>query len=165
MNFYRNVTKEEVDFAEIADKCPWLENKIIDFSYFYNQNIINRQEYQELMSLISNDLRIANGKLLLYSNEYKNALKDKIKAVSDITNDLDSVGAAFQADVVDVYASDGTIDNISYFNNAYNTVFGSDRYNMTNKKPLLDYENLLTQYGNKYFSSRQRFLKNIGKSW
>ena len=163
LNFYRNVTKEEIDFAEIADKCPWLENKIIDFSYFYNQNIINRQEYQELMSLISNDLRIANGKLLLYSNEYKNALKDKIKAVSDITNDLDSVGAAFQADVVDVYASDGTIDNISYFNNAYNTVFGSDRYNMTNKKPLLDYENLLTQYGNKYFSSRQRFLKNIYK--
>ena len=82
LNFYRNVTKEEIDFAEIADKCPWLENKIIDFSYFYNQNIINRQEYQELMSLISNDLRIANGKLLLYSNEYKNALKSKIEDVS-----------------------------------------------------------------------------------
>ena len=162
LNFYRTVTKEEKDFAEMADKCPWLENKIIDFSYFYNQNIINRQEYQELMSLISNDLRIVNGKLLLYSNEYNNALKSKIAAVSNITNDLDSVGAAFQADVIDVYSSKGVVDDISYFDNAYNTVFGC-KYNVSNKTPILDYENLLTQYGNKYFDSRQRFLKNIYK--
>ena len=47
--FGRNYTQEEVDFAEIAEKCPWLENKLVDFSYFQRQGIISPAEYRNIM--------------------------------------------------------------------------------------------------------------------
>ena len=36
----------------MADKCPWLENKIIDFNFFLNQNIISKNEYNRLKKVL-----------------------------------------------------------------------------------------------------------------
>ena len=51
----------------MADKCPWLENKIIDFNFFLNQNIISKSEYNKIWDILKNKLRIINGQLLLYT--------------------------------------------------------------------------------------------------
>ena len=39
IKFYRLFTEEEKSFATIADQCPWLENRLIDFTYFLQQGI------------------------------------------------------------------------------------------------------------------------------
>ncbi len=57
LDFYRNTTTEDLEFAKIADDCPWLENKLIDFKYFYDNQILNKYEYQNLLNLIQEDLQ------------------------------------------------------------------------------------------------------------
>lgn len=159
INFYRDATQEELDFAVIADKCPWLENKLIDFSYFLENKIINKSEYNRLQSIVKDSLRKVNGRLLSYTKDFYQATKDKIETISNLTNDIDSVGAAFQADVLDSYADCGNVDDISYFRTAYSKWASSKDEN--EKTELLHLNNLLADYANKYFKTQQRFLKNI----
>ena len=159
LNFSRDATEEELAFADIADKCPWLENKLIDFSYFYNHNIINKSEYNNLLSIFKNNLRVINGQLLVYAKQYYQAVHNATKTISNIINDIDSLFAAFHADVVDPYSSGGKIGDISYFQEAYDTV-NTKYFNQTSDS-ILNYEELLTEYFNKYTNSQQRFLKNI----
>ena len=159
INFYRDATQEELDFAAIADKCPWLENKLIDFSYFLENKIINKSEYNRLQSIVKDSLRRVNGRLLSYTKDFYQATKDKIETISNLTNDIDSVGAAFQADVLDSYADCGNVEDISYFRAAYSKWASSKDENK--KTELLHLNNLLADYANKYFKTQQRFLKNI----
>lgn len=160
LNFYRAVTSEELKFAEMADKCPWLENKIIDFNFFLNQNIISKSEYNKIWDILKNDLRIINGQLLLYTRSYYEAIHKKTEFISKLLGDLDTLGAAFQADVVNPYLEHGHIDNIDYFDEAYKTFF-SNYLSATTPTPIINYNELLTEYFNKYYKAQQRFLKNI----
>lgn len=156
-NFYRNATRDELDFAAIADKCPWLENKLIDFSYFLENKIINKKEYNSLQNIIKNTLRKVNGQLLAYTKAYYQATKKKIETLAGITNNIDSIGAAFQSDVVDKYAVDGSVESIDYFLTAY------EQWSQTKKEKdlLLNLNSILADYANKYIKAQQRFLKNI----
>lgn len=160
LNFYRAVTSEELKFAEMADKCPWLENKIIDFNFFLNQNIISKSEYNKIWDILKNDLRIVNGQLLLYTQSYYEAIHKKTELLSKLIEDLDSLGAAFQADVVNPYLEHGRIDNIDYFDEGYKTII-SRYFSSTTPTSIVNYNELLTEYFNKYYKAQQRFLKNI----
>ena len=160
LNFYRAVTSEELEFAEMADKCPWLENKIIDFNFFLNQNIISKSEYNKIWDILKNKLRIINGQLLLYTQSYYEAIHKKTELLSKLLEDLDSLGAAFQADVVNPYLEHGRIDNIDYFDEGYKTII-SRYFSSTTPTSIINYNELLTEYFNKYYKAQQRFLKNI----
>ena len=160
LNFYRAVTSEELEFAEMADKCPWLENKIIDFNFFLNQNIISKSEYNKIWDILRNKLRIINGQLLLYTQSYYEAIHKKTELLSKLLEDLDSLGAAFQADVVNPYLEHGRIDNIDYFDEGYKTII-SRYFSSTTPTSIVNYNELLTEYFNKYYKAQQRFLKNI----
>ena len=35
IDFYREPTFKEIEFAKIADQCPWLENKLFNFNYLF----------------------------------------------------------------------------------------------------------------------------------
>jgi hypothetical protein len=111
-----------LQFAEIADKCPWLENKLVDFTYFLEQGILSKKEYAELLKTLNNNLRIINGKLLYYSKEYYRSIQEKTRQLADLNNVLDSLGAAFNADVVESFKTTGSITDITYFNQAYTTM-------------------------------------------
>lgn len=160
LNFYRDCLDDEIAFAEIADKCPWLENKIIDFSYFLTQKIISKEEYQNLMDIIRNDLRIVNGELLYLSTSYYQALRTRTNQVSDLVNSVDSIGAAFEAEILSPYAEKGTVSDISKFISAYD-LFAAKYMYASEKNTILNLNELLTEYSTKYFNSQQRFLKNI----
>ena len=160
LHFYRDALEEDLEFAKIADECPWLENKLIDFQYFVDQQIISKSELQELTNILQNDLRIVNGLLMIYSAQYYQALHSKTKLLANLTSDLDSLGAAFHADVVDFYAKNGSIRDYSYFSSAYDVILNRYLKN-ENTESLLNYEDILTEYLNKYFNAQQRFLKNI----
>lgn len=161
LTFYRHASKEDLEFAEIADKCPWLENKLIDFSYFLESNIINKYEYNSLTNIVNNTLRKVNGRLLAYTKEYFSQIESKVKAISDLTDKVDSIGAAFQSDVIDTYARDGEVTDTTYFEQAYNTFMGAWSKKEDGKTDLIQYNELLKDYANKYINAQQRFLKNV----
>lgn len=158
LSLYDNFTNEDRTFAKAADKCPWLENKIIDLSYFKKAGIISSAEYRDLLNLLYNKLRIINGRLLCYSKAYYTALHNKTQILAEITNDFDSLGAACQAAIVTPYETKGTVKDMTYFNSAYNHAFIA-----TEARPGLMFQisETLTSYFNKYFNAQQRFLKNI----
>lgn len=160
LRFERDVDEEELEFARIADKCPWLDNKLIDFSYFLKNKIISQKEYSIMMDSLVNQLRIVNGQLLFYSREYYNAIRRKTEVLAELTSSLDSLGAAFNSDVVETYRVKGTVSNVDFFNEAYDTLL-QKYYNSSDKTSIINYEDLLTEYSNKYFKAQQRFLKNM----
>ena len=157
--WYRTPTADDIAFANIADQIPWLENKLIDFSYFYNHNLLNKEEYQSLMNILYNNLRITNGKLLFYSNEYYTALHEKTRILAELTEMFDTLGANFQADIVTPYASKKKITSMEQFRNSYDSAFKSTIPDV--RKKLLNYDKVYSSYVNKYITSNQLFLKNI----
>lgn len=157
LTFYRLFSEEEKEFAEIADKCPWLENKLIDFTYFLKEGIISPSEYSNLMYKIQNDLRIVNGRLLYLTDTYYRALKEKTKIIASITEQLDELAAIFHSDVVTPLSLGKSADSISNFSSKYNLVFS----NLDNNIPILDYNEIVSDYFEKYFNAEQKFLKNV----
>ena len=157
IQFYRNFTEEEKNFADIADKCPWLENRLIDFTYFLKQHIISKDEYNSLMDTIQNKLRIQNGKLIFLTDEYHRALKTKTTIISQITEQVDNLAATFDADIVQPLLEGKKPDDISRVYNLYQQVINIDQ----NSNRILNYTELLSDYFEKYFNSEQCFLKNI----
>jgi len=125
--------------------------------------MITEDEYRNLMNLFTQDLRIINGKLMFYAKAYYKALHDRTKLLADLTNQLDTLGAAANSDIVTTLRTAKQITkdfNIDSFHNAYRDTILS---NISDKKPLLNYDDILTDYFNKFFNSEQRFLKNIKK--
>lgn len=157
----RNPTEEDLAYAQAADRCPWLENRLIDFSYFYDHNIINKTTLSEMNNYLKQDLRYINGKLAVYLNQYYTAVHKKTTVLADITNNLDLIGANFASAVTDYYRTKGTIGDISTTSSLYSTysdVFAnSDKYQST----IINYSDTISDYVNKFFDSQQRFLKNI----
>lgn len=157
LNFSRQITATDYEFARAADKCPWLENKLIDTSYFRNYNLISKDEYRTLNTLIYDDLRKINGKLLCYSAAYYNAMHDKTKILANLINNFESMGAACQAAIISPYETTGVVSDYSYFTSAYNQIYTTNNINNT---PLFNYYETRTDYFNKYFNAQQRFLRN-----
>ena len=95
--------------------------------------------------------------MLAYTKAYYQATKKKVETLAGITNNIDSIGAAFQSDVIDKYAEDGSVENIDYFLTAY------EQWSQTKKEKdlLLNLNSVLVDYANKYIKTQQRFLKNI----
>ena len=157
----RDYTDEEVEFAQIAENCPWLENKIMDFSYFVRQGILSKYEYEGLMKWLLNGLRIINGQLMCLANAYYYAIHERTKILSRIETDTDALGAIFYADVVEPYTKTGMISsNISNFINTYHQLFESDNTN-NQENGLISINNIISDRFNKFFSAEQRFLQHI----
>ena len=157
--WYRDVTDEEYAFAEMADKCPWLENKLIDFTYFIDQKILSPNEYLILSNFINNNVRIINGQLMAHSQAYYTALHKQTATLAELTNQLDLLGATCQADILTPYATLGKVKDSSQFINAYNNFFRT--FDAFKPIQLLNRTELLSNYLSKYFNADQRFLKNI----
>ncbi len=161
-NYYiltRNYTQEEIAFAEIAEKLPWLENKLIDFSYFLKQGIISRNEYESIQNELTNTVRIINGKLMCYASAHFNAIHKQVNTLSGIQVAADALGAAFDAEVVQSYAETGKpINNFSGYETAYQSFFNAD---VEEKEPLYEFNNNISFLFNRYFQAEQRVLRNL----
>lgn len=157
----RNPTEEDLAYAQAADRCPWLENRLIDFSYYYDHNIINKVTLNEMTNYLKQDLRYINGKLAVYLNQYYTAVHKKTTILADITNNLDLVGANFASAVTDYYRTKGVIGDISTTSSLYSTY--TDVFSTTNdfQSSIINYSDTISDYVNKFFDSQQRFFKNI----
>lgn len=162
-NIYRSreATTADLEFARIADKCPWLENKLRSFDYFQKIGLISKAQLNSINNVIENDLRKINGESLLYTNDYYQALHKRTTKLADLLSQFDSLGAAAESDVITPYSTDGKVTfPLNYFTAAYQTLFPAT-YNNTTKTQLTAYDDLITSYTNLYFNANQRFLKNL----
>lgn len=159
MRWFRDVSDEELKFASIADQCPWLENKLIDFSYFSQHELITPNDENLLKNTINNNLRKVNGQLMQYTKSYYDALHARTKDIAELTNSLDLLGAEMEASVYSPYSKEGDIKE-SDFESVYDT-YNAIWIPQQQPKTILNYGELMTEYFNKYFSAQQRFLKNI----
>ena len=153
----RDFSEEEYIFAKIADQCPWLENKLIDFNYFLEQDILSKDEYHVLMDFLVNDIRIINGQLMASSSSYYQALHQQTKVLADLQSKLDMVGAECQSAIINPYAETGTVTDISRFDLSYRSLFQA---NNSQQNSLLNYAQELSNTFDKFFKAEQRFLKN-----
>lgn len=162
ITFYREPTPEDLEFAAIADQCPWLENKLIDFSYFINHNILTSAESKELNKTINQELRITNGQLLVYAQSYYAALHQKTKLLSELINALDMIGATFQSDFIQPFTTNGYIADTTNFLKNYNYITNLyDKVNQNQFINLLNKPEVISEYVNNYCNHEQQFLKNV----
>lgn len=157
---YSQTTEDDILFAKIADSCPWLENILINFDYFLDQKVLDSNEYHSLLNIFKNNLRIINGKLLYYSKEYFNALRQKTKIISDLLSKFDMIGAWIKNNIIDSYSLEGKIEPRNDFKELYNQTLKTN-LTQNNKGLLINFNETISEYFNKYFKSQQRFLKNI----
>ena len=157
IDFYREPTFEEIEFAKIADQCPWLENKLFNFNYFYNHNIINRKQYNDIQQYIQNNLRKASAKLLLYSQLHYEEVKNKTENLAKLESQVDTLGSIFNAEFVAPFNERKDFQS-SDFITAYTSLFVGQTERGIG---LLDYSKTMTSYLNKYINAEQTFLKNM----
>lgn len=163
-DFYRNASDEELEFAAIADQCPWLENKLVDFSYFYKRSILNKSEYDVLIDLFTNKLRIINSQLMMYSQLYYEALHRRTKILSDLEIKLDTLGAQFESELLNPFYQNNKLQETipQEFLETYNAIFLSTAIDSeAQSTQVFDLPTVLDDYLNKYIVAEQSFLKNI----
>lgn len=162
LQFVRAVEDDEQKYADLADKMPWLENKIVDFSYFFDAGIINKATYSQLNNYFNNALRRINGKLITFIKQYYQATKNKVETISQITNDLDLLGAQANNSIIQSYKKNSSIGDLTEFTKTYNQVFKNMLGdNTAERNNILNYDVTLSDYVNKFIDTEQKFLKNI----
>lgn len=163
LTFYRDPSEEDLAFAAIADSCPWLENKLIDFSYYQTHDILSKPELDDLNQTIQQNLCHVNGRLLVYAQDYYNALHQKTKLLADLVNNLDMIGATFEGDIVQANSRPGTMLDTSNFSKHcgfLNHIYDEAALNRE-KIGMLDLDDTISEYVNDYVNHEQQFLKNM----
>lgn len=154
---YQDITEEDRQFAVLADKIPWLENKIVDFKYFVNKGVLTDREYQLIMSDIFNKLRIVNGKILCYASQYYKALQEKTKVLATLETSVETLHAELEAEGIIPFSESGASKDLKNFINKNSEL--TSLY--SNQTLLYDARTIQNDYFNKFFKAEQRFLKNI----
>lgn len=158
----KNITEDDRLFADAANVLPWLENRLIDFSYYHDRGVLNDSQYANLQDILNNKLRITNGKLLTYSKQYYNSLREKVNIISNIENQFETLAADCHAYIIDV--TDATDIKIVDFQKSYRDIgWDSSPNNL-----LINRDEIIVDYFNKMFTMRQRMLKalyNFSQYW
>lgn len=159
LSFYRQPSEDETIFATVAEQCPWLENKLLDFSYFINHNLLNSYEYGILIQQIYNNLRQINGRLIYLADSYYKALSEKTKFLAQLDERVTNLGAKFTAEFLQPYLNQKQIreEDVQDFLLDYKTLYAVPEA----KRAIFNYDEIYSSYINKYLSAEQRFLKNI----
>ena len=159
LSFYRQPAEDETMFVTVAEQCPWLENKLLDFSYFINHNLLNSYEYGILIQQIYNNLRQINGRLIYLADSYYKALSEKTKFLAQLDERVTNLGAKFTAEFLQPYLNQKQIreEDVQDFLLDYKTLYAVPEA----KRAIFNYDEIYSSYINKYLNAEQRFLKNI----
>ena len=87
-------------FLDMAPKVPWLENKLINLDYFIDTLVLDNENYQKINNILCNDLRKANGKLMLSTIEYLQNYETSYKDITDLQISIDAVNASLYSEFV-----------------------------------------------------------------
>ena len=136
-----------------------MENKLLDFSYFTNHRLLNSYEYGILIQQIYNNLRQINGRLIYLADSYYKALSEKTKFLAQLDERVINLGAKFTAEFLQPYLNQKQIreEDVQDFLLDYRTLYAVSE----SRTSLFNYDEIYTEYLNKYLNAEQRFLKNI----
>ena len=168
--FKTQYSDEDEVFARIADQLPWLENKLIDFSYFINSGLLSKLQEQDIRVRVYNDLRKVNSDILLNSNAYYSRIHAQTKYLSEMTNNIDAIGAEV-SNIVSTYKQKGSNDHYDTNNliqrwsllqsNITSTTSNSDIKDSYVLPSFVELYSTTSDYMRKFLNARQRCLKNL----
>ena len=166
ITFYRHNTQEDFEFAKAADRIPWLENKLINFEYFLRKGILTEKQYQDLLKLIKENLRIANGYLLFYRKQYYDSLRQKTAYLADLDAMIDNYFANFEDGIISHYQNGEAISDFIGIDKASSLTEAAlkEIYYQTNPGstiPMISADVTIGSTMTSYFNAQQNFLKNI----
>lgn len=166
ITFYRHNTREDFEFAKAADRIPWLENKLINFEYFLRKGILTEEQYQELLKLIKENLRIANGYLLFYRKQYYDSLRQKTAYLANLDAMIDNYFANFEDGIISHYQNGEAIKQFIGIDKASSLTEAAlkEIYYQANPGstiPMISADVTIGSTMTSYFNAQQNFLKNI----
>lgn len=166
ITFYRHNTREDFEFAKAADRIPWLENKLINFEYFLRKGILTEKQYQELLKLVKENLRIANGYLLFYRRQYYDSLRQKTLYLANLDAVIDNYFANFEDGIISHYQNGEAISEFIGINKASSLTETAlkeiyYRVNPSSTIPMISADVTIGSTMTSYFNAQQNFLKNI----
>ena len=166
ITFYRHNTQEDFEFAKAADRIPWLENKLINFEYFLRKGILTENQYQELLKLIKENLRIANGYLLFYRKQYYDSLRQKTAYLADLDAMIDNYFANFEDGIISHYQNGEAISDFIGIDKASSLTEAAlkeiyYRADPSSTIPMISADVTIGSTMTNYFNAQQNFLKNI----
>lgn len=141
------------------DAVPYLENKLIDLSYYRDSKAISSKDYENCMNIINNDLRICNGYLLYWRNGYLVKQQTSVKMIADLTSGVQRIGAAVE-DLIQnetessFYDADKEADvNLTNELTQLNTLMLGKKY--------VDLNDYYDEYLNEYVNYEQKLFENV----
>lgn len=166
ITFYRHNTREDFEFAKAADRIPWLENKLINFEYFLHKGILTENQYQDLLKLIKENLRIANGYLLFYRKQYYDSLRQKTAYLANLDDMIDNYFANFEDGIISHYQNGEAISDFIGIDKASSLTEAAlkEIYYQANPGstiPMISADVTIGSTMTSYFNAQQNFLKNI----
>ena len=166
ITFYRHNTQEDFEFARAADRIPWLENKLINFEYFLRKGILTENQYQELLKLVKENLRIANGYLLFYRKQYYDSLRQKTAYLANLDAMIDNYFANFEDGIISHYQNGEAISEFIGINKASSLTEAAlkeiyYRVDPSSTVPMISADVTIGSTMTNYFNAQQNFLKNI----
>lgn len=166
ITFYRHNTREDFEFAKAADRIPWLENKLINFEYFLRKGILTEKQYQDLLKLIKENLRIANGYLLFYRKQYYESLRQKTIYLANLDAMIDNYFANFEDGIISHYQNGEAISDFIGIDKASSLTEAAlkEIYYQANPGstvPIISADVTIGSTMTSYFNAQQNFLKNI----
>ena len=166
ITFYRHNTQEDFEFAKAADRIPWLENKLINFEYFLRKGILTEKQYQDLLKLIKENLRIANGYLLFYRKQYYDSLRQKTAYLADLDAMIDNYFANFEDGIISHYQNGEAISDFIGIDKASSLTEAAlkeiyYRADPSSTVPMISADVTIGSTMTSYFNAQQNFLKNI----
>ena len=166
ITFYRHNTREDFEFAKAADRIPWLENKLINFEYFLRKGILTENQYQDLLKLIKENLRIANGYLLFYRKQYYESLRQKTIYLANLDAMIDNYFANFEDGIISHYQNGEAISDFIGIDKASSLTEAAlkEIYYQANPGstvPMISADVTIGSTMTSYFNAQQNFLKNI----
>ena len=165
ITFYRHNTREDFEFAKAADRIPWLENKLINFEYFLRKGILTEEQYQDLLKLVKENLRIANGYLLFYRKQYYDSLRQKTAYLANLDAMIDNYFANFEDGIISHYQNGESIKQFIGIDKASSLTEAALKeiyYRADDSTiPMISADVTIGSTMTSYFNAQQNFLKNI----
>ncbi len=170
--FKTQYNDEDETFAKIADQLPWLQNKLIDFSYFIRNGLLSKIQEKDIKSRLYNDLRKVNSDIMLNSAAYYSRIHAQTKYLSDMTNNIDMVGAEL-SNIASNYEQKGSDSHYSSANLIQRwSLLQANVSGMTDAEKtdisgsylatgFVDLYDTVSDYMRKFLNARQRCLKNL----
>lgn len=167
---YKELSEDEEEFAKIADRIPYLENRIVRFDYL--RKIYPPDIFNHLQDLLLNKIRIINGQILAYQQRYFTKLQQKTRIISEIVNNSDIL----MANIYDNFLDWKTEPENNKFWNGLRSLVGIPYYNYTTitekyeqfSNDLLDRNKILSEKTinfSTYFTNMLKSLYNFRKYW